>query len=78
MSRSLALILFFLVTGSAAHAHGGHLGDLAGHAHWVGLAALIGAAALAALIAKARKNDDTSEPQDAETDSEDEPEGAAT
>lgn len=38
-----------------AAAHGGHLGDLAGHSHWAGLAAVLGAAVLGAAVAKIRK-----------------------
>lgn len=51
-----ALIALFLPT--SAFAHGGHLGELAGHSHWIGVAALAGAAAIAAVIAaKGRKKD---------------------
>jgi hypothetical protein len=43
---------------TSAFAHGGHLGELAGHSHWIGVAALAGAAAIAAVIAsKGRKKD---------------------
>jgi hypothetical protein len=43
-----------LVAGTtAAQAHGGHIGELAGHAHWVGIAAVAAAAALAAGVALA-------------------------
>ncbi len=38
-----------------ALAHGGHLGELAGHSHWAGLAAVLGAAALGVAAAKMRK-----------------------
>ena len=42
-----ALALFFVVLASTASAHPGHLGELAGHDHWVagialGLAILLG------------------------------------
>lgn len=59
MKLSRSLVVF--VTGIAvclpgpALAHGGHLGDLAGHSHWAGLAAVLGAAALGAAVAKLRK-----------------------
>jgi hypothetical protein len=50
------LRLFVLLTGfvlsSPAYAHLGHVGELAGHAHWVGLGAVIVAGALAAAIGK--------------------------
>jgi len=38
-----------------AMAHVGHVGELAGHSHWVGVAAVVGAAAVAAIAAKLRK-----------------------
>lgn len=41
------LLLLLLSTG-AAQAHVGHLGELAGHDHWVAGAAIAGALALAA------------------------------
>ncbi|MFD1695605.1 DUF6732 family protein [Roseibium aestuarii] len=34
---------------TAAHAHLGHLGEVAGHSHWAGVAALAGAVVLAGL-----------------------------
>lgn len=42
-----ALVLIFCFVGTAASAHPGHLGELAGHDHWVagaaiGLAILLG------------------------------------
>ncbi|WP_417671145.1 DUF6732 family protein [Roseibium sp.] len=41
---------------SLAHAHAGHLGELAGHSHWVGVAALAGAALVAGIASlKGRK-----------------------
>jgi hypothetical protein len=36
----------------AAFAHGGHVGDLAGHSHWVGWAAAAAAGAIAAWAIK--------------------------
>ena len=41
------LLTLFLTAGSA-QAHVGHLGELAGHDHWVAGAAIAGAIALAA------------------------------
>lgn len=56
MTGLAASTALFLPTG--AFAHGGHLGELAGHSHWIGVAALAGAAAIAAVIAsKGRKKD---------------------
>ncbi|WP_068311606.1 DUF6732 family protein [Polycladidibacter hongkongensis] len=45
----------FTTLPTVAFAHGGHIGELAGHAHWVGAAALAGAAILAGLVARERK-----------------------
>ena len=77
MTRSLILIAIFVSTVSVAQAHGGHFGELAGHAHWVGVAAVLGAAALAALAAKARKREDESPVDEADSEGEENPEGAA-
>lgn len=44
----LIIALLLVLTGSAAAAHPGHWGELAGHDHWVAGAA-IGLAGLAAL-----------------------------
>ncbi|MCR9135415.1 MAG: hypothetical protein NXI27_05435 [Alphaproteobacteria bacterium] len=78
MTRILATTLLFVLTVSMAHAHVGHVGELAGHAHWVGLAALIGAAAMAALAAKSKKNDkDRVEPEEGDSETQDNPEGAS-
>ena len=59
MRKFLALnITILLATTNSAFAHAGHVGELAGHAHWVGVAAVLGAAAIAAVLAKGRKADD--------------------
>lgn len=44
----------FLLSSLPALAHAGHVGELAGHAHWLGLGAMIAAGAIAAAIAKKR------------------------
>lgn len=51
-----SLIVLSAFGASPALAHGGHVGELAGHAHWLGWAAVSGAAALAAWAGK-RKRD---------------------
>ncbi len=51
---------------SIAHAHVGHLGELAGHSHWAGAAAIAGAALLAGIVAlKDRKKKDRKEEPEA-------------
>ncbi|WP_422374616.1 DUF6732 family protein [Roseibium sp.] len=62
---------------TSAHAHAGHLGELAGHAHWVGAAALAGAALVAGVIAlKDRKKKQDEADAEAKAD-EAEPAGEA-
>lgn len=46
---------------ASALAHVGHIGDLAGHSHWVGVAALAGAVAVAALASKLKKRSEAAE-----------------
>jgi len=59
-------------TPTAAFAHAGHLGELAGHSHWVGVAALAGAALVAGVIAlKDRKRKQEDETPEAEIENED-------
>lgn len=62
----IILAIFFVVTGTAAQAHPGHLADVAGHDHWVAGAA-IGIAILTGLYgalkgkkAEQSESDDTS------------------
>ncbi|WFE89366.1 hypothetical protein K1718_24955 [Roseibium porphyridii] len=54
---------------TSAFAHGGHLGELAGHSHWVGVAAIAGAALVAGLVAlKDRKQKKSEDPTDADVE----------
>ncbi len=71
--RSILLTLLAapLAPGSA-QAHIGHIGELAGHGHLLGIGALAAAAALAAALARARKRD-----REAEEEAADEAEGEA-
>ena len=51
--RTLILSLLVLVSAAqSAFAHGGHIGDLAGHSHWLGWAAAAAAGAVAAWAIK--------------------------
>ena len=56
-----------LFCGSTASAHWGHLGELAGHGHWVAVGAALAAGALAAALAK-KQNQKTEESADAASD----------
>lgn len=74
-----ALPVFFM--SQTAQAHLGHLGDVAGHAHWLALGAGVTAAAIAALLAKkkidAEKTDEPVETGDGgEVHGDDEPQAA--
>ncbi|MDF1736064.1 MAG: hypothetical protein P1U37_12310 [Minwuia sp.] len=66
MRLVLGTISVFIVPVGAL-AHVGHVGELAGHSHWVGVAAVVGAVAVAAIAAKLRKRgertDDEAESQ---------------
>lgn len=75
------IILFFaFLTGVAApaSAHVGHVGELAGHSHWIGIGAIAAAAALAAIIAAAKKRDNAQDGEESEAEIADEGEEAAT
>lgn len=51
--RTLALsAVFSVLVTQTAFAHAGHVGDLAGHSHWVGWAAAAAAGAIAAWAIK--------------------------
>lgn len=52
-----------------AFAHLGHVAEVAGHSHWIGLAAAAGAAALAAWVAGAKSDDAAPEADEAQGDS---------
>jgi len=56
--------VIFVFVASPAFAHVGHLGEVAGHGHWIAAGAL-GAAALAAWLAgKGKKADADAEPEE--------------
>lgn len=48
-----------------AFAHLGHVGEVAGHGHWLGYGALVAAAAALALLAKQRRREEKAEENDA-------------
>ena len=45
-----------------AFAHLGHVGELAGHSHWLGYGALVAAAAALALLPRKRRGKDEEKP----------------
>ncbi|WP_420410215.1 DUF6732 family protein [Hoeflea sp.] len=78
MTKSVLLsALFAVAVPNLALAHGGHMGELAGHSHWVGWAAVAAAAALAAWAAKrGNKADAETEEDAAQEDGDQSPEPA--
>ncbi|CTQ62190.1 MAG: hypothetical protein RIE06_05765 [Roseibium album] len=72
INRIVLASLAAVLLPSAAFAHGGHLGELAGHAHWIGVAALAGAALVAGVVAlKDRKKQDVDDAAEADGAEED-------
>lgn len=53
--RILSIFTALFAFTHSAYAHGGHVGELAGHAHWVGVAAGVAAVAIAVAVAKGKK-----------------------
>ena len=78
MTRMILLSILSFSLPATAHAHMGHVGELAGHSHWVGIAAVLGAAAIAALAAKAAKGKEPAKDEStAEEEAEEQTEGGA-
>lgn len=63
-----------LFAPQAAKAHLGHIGEIAGHSHWLGYGALAAAAAALALLPKKKKKeaDDAAEEETATGESQEE------
>ena len=74
MRRSLILIAILIP--QAALAHVGHIGEVAGHSHWIALGALGLATVIGALAAKTGKRSEEPE-EDAASDEDDAPQEAA-
>jgi len=69
----MRILTFLLLAAPApAFAHVGHVAEVAGHAHWIGLAAGLGAAVLGAWLA-GQKSDDEAEATDDRETGEEEP-----
>ena len=63
------LPIFLLLPAAPAAAHVGHVAEVAGHGHWIGLAAIGLAAAIGLLSAKGKKEEAAdAEEQDAEAE----------
>lgn len=67
MSRTIRLAaLLALAAPGVAHAHAGHVAEVAGHAHWIALGAVAAAAAIAAALAGAKAREDAAEADEGE------------
>ena len=75
MSRHFIILPFLFLT-SPALAHGGHLGELAGHGHLVGWGLMAAAGLAAAAIARFGKKQDELSDEEPLDDAEGEPEAA--
>lgn len=65
---------FMLLAGTMhAHAHGGHMGDLAGHSHWLGWGMVVAAGVIVAVLGIRNKD----QQDDEETAVEEEIDGEA-
>jgi hypothetical protein len=67
--------LVVLLAPQAAQAHLGHIGEMAGHSHWLGYGALAAAAAALALLPKKRKAEEAKEEDTAQDAGQDAGEG---
>lgn len=79
MTRRILILLTTALAPVSAHAHVGHVAEVAGHAHWIGLAAAAGAAGLAALLWGQRGGKDDADGNGADgdrTDGDEAPDGA--
>jgi hypothetical protein len=65
------LVLSAIAVPDLAHAHVGHLGELAGHSHWIALGALGIATVVGALAAGKGKSEAAQEPNDAQAEESD-------
>ena len=65
-----ATILIALLSGTAAHAHPGHLAEVAGHGHWLGAAGL-GAAIAIGLWSGLRARKERAQAQETEEEAAD-------
>lgn len=75
--RVLFMFGILLAYPGLAFAHIGHLGEVAGHSHWIALGAGLAAAAIAALLGKKTQETEASSEDDTEADDVAEPSGAS-
>jgi chromate transport protein ChrA len=71
IATRLPALTAFLLIASPAYAHFGHVGELAGHSHWIGLAAAAAAAVIATAVTVQGKKDKAAKEDKADTATED-------
>lgn len=64
MRISSVFVVAYLAATTTANAHLGHVGEVAGHAHWIGIGAVIVAGALAAALGKGLEKPDEAESEE--------------
>ena len=69
--RLISFIMMAIFMPTWANAHIGHIGELAGHGHLIGLAALATSAAMAAWLAKRALTSEDDQDQDEQVSDED-------
>jgi hypothetical protein len=68
--KTIPFLTVLSCLGTPAQAHWGHVGELAGHAHLLGVGALAAAAALAAALLLPENEEEADEEMDAEAEGE--------
>ena len=63
--RAYLVITLFLAGSGQAHAHLGHVGEVAGHSHWVAVGAAVTAAVIAAWLGKRKLDAEETEAEQA-------------
>lgn len=73
MRLTLALALALMTFANPALAHIGHIGEVAGHGHWIALGGIALAGAIALLGARKKKSEDSQTDADPEPEQEEAP-----
>lgn len=66
MTRYFSILAASALLTAPAHAHLGHVAEVAGHGHAIAIGAIIAAAVVAGLVIKASKSSDETEPEEGE------------
>lgn len=69
----LTLVLALMTAAGPALAHIGHIGEVAGHGHWIALGGIAIAGAIALLGGRKKKTEDAQTDEDPQTEEEEAP-----